>query len=66
MRLTSADWSSSADGPAGFHTVAAVGEPQGQLHVLLDKDDGDALLVPDTPHEPARDSDHLLLAARPS
>jgi hypothetical protein len=38
---------SAQDGPAGFQDVAAVGEPQRQLHVLLDEDDGDALLVPD-------------------
>ena len=53
MRLTSADWSSAADrsgqdGPAGFQDVAAIREPQRQLHVLLDEHDADALLVPGT------------------
>src|SRR5215813_12482265 len=41
------------DGPAGFEHVAAVGEAQRELDVLLDEHDADAVLVSDAPHQEA-------------
>src|SRR5437867_4952862 len=41
------------DRAAGFEHVAAIGQPERQLHVLFDEDDADALLFPDAADEVA-------------
>src|SRR5215471_8573637 len=39
------------DRPPGFQDIAAVGEPERKLHVLLDEHDADVILLSDPAHQ---------------